>query len=435
MFSTILTLFVLPVLYSILEKRSGKLKPVHIGSLILIVLFFVSGATQAQVRVSLTDAVTLAQKNNSRMKIARLNEEYHEVLKKSSFDPDRTNLGFEYGQMNSISNDTKFSVSQTIQFPSVYKYQRDVNNSNYRISILTTRLEGSTLKAEVKGMFYDLVILQERKKLLLQASEIYTEFVKKADQRFRLGDADVLERSTAISQQLQIQYQMRQLITEYEAKLNEFQVILNSNEVLAPAIEQIVYSNQVNPDSGLSNSPTIVIKTEQLRLSQHSRRLEKSKLFPWLSAGYNNLSIMGYQKINNEERYFNRANRFSYFSLGIGIPIFNTAQRARVKAVKLQATIREMELYAAEKKLSVQVNNAFAFLNDLQTQLISYQTTLLPNAFVIMESASKRLQAGEIGYLDWVILINQSIGIRGEYLNAVKRHNEVAFEIEKLTGQ
>jgi cobalt-zinc-cadmium resistance protein CzcA len=69
------------------------------------------------------------------------------------------------------------------------------------------------------------------------------------------------------------------------------------------------------------------------------------------------------------------------------------------------------------------------------TQLLhSYQSSLLPNASTIIKTATQKLSAGEIGYLDWVIHVNQALQIRSEYLNTVQQLNDAAFEIEKLSA-
>ncbi|HUC80160.1 MAG TPA: TolC family protein, partial [Flavisolibacter sp.] len=56
------------------------------------------------------------------------------------------------------------------------------------------------------------------------------------------------------------------------------------------------------------------------------------------------------------------------------------------------------------------------------------------NAETMINAVSKRLQAGEIAYLDWVIIVNNAISVRSDYYQLVQQHNEAAFQIEKLTA-
>lgn len=58
----------------------------------------------------------------------------------------------------------------------------------------------------------------------------------------------------------------------------------------------------------------------------------------------------------------------------------------------------------------------------------------MPNTNLLIEAASKKLNAGEIGYLEWVMIINQAIQIQNEYFNYVQQLNEGAIEIEKMSA-
>jgi cobalt-zinc-cadmium resistance protein CzcA len=64
-----------------------------------------------------------------------------------------------------------------------------------------------------------------------------------------------------------------------------------------------------------------------------------------------------------------------------------------------------------------------------------YQSEALPNAQLIAETASRQLLAGSIHYLEWVQLINQTIQIKSDYLEAGKRLNESIIQLQFLTAQ
>ena len=52
----------------------------------------------------------------------------------------------------------------------------------------------------------------------------------------------------------------------------------------------------------------------------------------------------------------------------------------------------------------------------------------------MIETASKKLNAGEISYLEWVMIINQAIQIQNEYFNYIQQLNDGAIEIEKISA-
>jgi cobalt-zinc-cadmium resistance protein CzcA len=53
----------------------------------------------------------------------------------------------------------------------------------------------------------------------------------------------------------------------------------------------------------------------------------------------------------------------------------------------------------------------------------------LPNARIIFETALKQFVNGEIDYLEWALLINQSISIQSDYQDALMKYNELAIQM------
>jgi cobalt-zinc-cadmium resistance protein CzcA len=431
-FSTLLTLFVLPVLYVMMERRTFSINPKHLAIPVLL-CWLMPLELYAQKPVTVEQSIELAVKNNTDLTLARLNERYYDALKKNTFNPDRAGAGFEYGQINSQATDNKFTVSQGIEFPTVYRQQKNLARTDYRISQLETQLGTSNIKAEVKRRFYELRVLQEKEKLLRDAGERYAQFLSKVEKRFALGDADVLEHSAAKSQQLQNDNQINILRAEYRLKLSEFRLLLNATEPVEPEAGEILYP-VVLPDTSIAQSPVMALAAEALNRNVHLYKLEKSRLYPSLSGSYNNVSFIGYQRIGNMEQYFNRSDRFSYVGIGLGIPLFHGAQRARIKAASVQLESSRVRLSATEQKLKLRLTSTLQYFRELRRQVAAYQTLLLPEAQRMLDAADKRLNTGEIGYLQWVMLVNQSVSVRNEYSDVVQRHNETAFELEQLNG-
>lgn len=431
--STMLTLFVLPVLYNIVEggdvKRSNSATP-YILLFMCIAPFF----AKAQQPITLEEAIATGMKNNADLQVSKMKEEYYDKLRKTSFDPDPANFSFEYGQMNSIVNDNKFSVTQTIKFPSVYTSQSRISKSTVEISRLQLRIDESQLRADIKIRFYELLIFSERIALLQRADSIYHQFLLRTERRLALGDADVLERSTALNQRQQVKNQINQILTEYDVRVSELQLILGADLPLKIRADGVKYP--FNPgDTLLENSPAIQLQSALLTHSRLAHKLEQHKLLPDITFGYNNMSLIGNQRVGEADRYFTIRDRFTYFSAGLGIPIFHNAQRARIQAaqvqVKMQAVANAWQLQSARLRLW----NYFKELNTAITQVQSFEESLQGASDTILRTASKRLERGEIGYLEWVMLINQSIEMNARYLDAVQRQNELVFRIEELQGK
>lgn len=432
--STALTLFVLPVLYNLVEGRS---RSIHPRMAVLLVVFLSPGAsfsTQAQQPVSLEEALEIGMKNNANLQVSRLNQAYYEKLKKTSFNPEPTNVTAEFGQVNSIAHDTKFEISQSIQFPTVYISQSRINRSNLAISELQARKSESELKSEIKRLYYELIILKERIQLLRRADSIHMQFQQRTERRFALGDADVLENATALNQRQQARNQLNQILAEYEVRQREFQLVLGVDSVIHIHQKNFIYPFTTE-DTALEHSPLFQLQSAFIRQRELELKLEKAKVLPDLTFGYNNLSFIGFQRVGAVEQYFGRSDRFSYWSVGVGVPILNRAQRGRIQATQVQAQLQEVASKFAQEKIEAEFDNQLTLYRQAAEQVAVYEQSLRGTSDIILTTSSNRLERGEIGYLEWVIQTNQSIEIQARYLDAVQRQNEIAFKIEELQGK
>lgn len=434
--STLLTLFVLPVFYILFERGFGYFKGRPKAMAFLFCMISASSIATAQTKVTLAQATGLLKKNNLAVQASALKEYYQKDLLASAFDPEKAQAEVEVGQINSAQRDTRIALSQTFQFPIVYTRQKALLRSDLAMSKVQSAVQLNSLLAEMKQAFYSLLIMRERKRLLAFADSIYANFSEKAQKRFDAGDTDILESKTAINQRAQIGVQLQTISSDELSMSRRLQFLCNSTTPLVPVAENIVYRESVAIlDSGIAGNGEVRIQTTSLAQSLAAHRLERSRLLPSLTIAYANMSLRGWQTLPDQSDVFYRsADRFQSFSVGLGVPVFFGAGSARVKAAKTQILMRETELEQAKARAETELNNAQLVLRRTSDLLKVYRKTLLPNALAIISTANKRLAAGEIDYLQWVILINQSLDIRGQYYAAVQQLNDAAFEIERLNG-
>jgi cobalt-zinc-cadmium resistance protein CzcA len=58
----------------------------------------------------------------------------------------------------------------------------------------------------------------------------------------------------------------------------------------------------------------------------------------------------------------------------------------------------------------------------------------LPNTDIIQKSINDQLDKGEINYLQWFLLVNQVIGVRNEYLNAMNDYNRAIIQLDQFSN-
>lgn len=122
--ATLLTLIVLPILYILFEKRKSEQMNVKMPVSIILIFVFLGFNANAQDTLDLQSVIQLAVKNNLGMKGENLNGAYLKNKIDTYKEIPPTEIQGEFGQINSAYQDSKFVISQSVQFPTVYKRKK-----------------------------------------------------------------------------------------------------------------------------------------------------------------------------------------------------------------------------------------------------------------------------------------------------------------------
>lgn len=432
--ATFLTLFVLPILYIMFQNGiSFSKKATQITTIVLIAIFTTQQSAKAQTQITLQSAIDTALKNNLSVKNERLREKYRQKLIQSGKTIPATNIMADYGQINSYYLDTKIGIAQTMSFPKVYNSQKALLTEEWKSSVLITGIKEAVLKKQVANAYAAIVYLQQKKQLLLKNDSLFEEFLNKATLRFNKGESNVLEKTTAENLRGQIALQLSQLQQDIELLQLQFQLLLNSTTVFIPQ-ENTIKLNiaAVTDTSQLVNHPAIQYLKQQQQVASAATQVEKSKLLPDLTFGYN---IMGLKGMGANNKEYNSVPRFQSVQAGLGIPIFTGGQKARINAAKANETIAANEYKLSLQNFTSAYKTAFTDYKKYDITVRYFETTGLKNADVITSTAHKQFLNGEINYLDWVLLVNQAVSIQSDYVEAIKNRNNTIVEINSFTSK
>jgi heavy metal efflux system protein len=432
--ATFLTLFVLPVLYVLFETGHAKRK--KISPSVSIILFFVlMGMTQtlsAQTPITLQAAIDTALANNLQVKNEKLKSEYQKTLIKSSVNVQPTNVGFEYGQINSAFRDNRFTISQGFSFPTVYAHQKSVMREEWRSSVLNVAVKELELKRQVSQVYYALVYLQQRKNLLQHTDSLFAQFVSRANLRFAAGETNILEKTSAETQRGQIMMQLNQLNADLKLLQLQFQLLLNTETEFVPLARDGKAEFVPMDTSRIKSHPGIQLLEQQKLKALRNTKLERARLLPDIMLGYNNMTIFGNGADNI---FYDRSNRFQSGQIGLGIPLFYGSQKSKINAAKSFQQISESNFVIGKQQMDNEYKQAIAQYENLSKSVDYYEQTALNNANLIADTANKQFANGDINYLEWAMLINQATSIRSDYLNALNNLNESVVVMHYLVGK
>jgi len=423
----------LPVLYIMFEKGFKTVLSKKTGTVLSIILLTVISQTSgAQTPITLKAAIDTALKNNLQVKHEQLKSKYQQILIGTSANISQATLFGEVGQINSSYNDTKFGISQSFNFPTVYSRQKELLQEDWKNSILNIAVNEVLLKKQVSQVFNTLIYLENKRMLLQHADSLYLSFYKKAELRLAKGEANILEKTSAETLLGQVQMQLSQLKEDVAIIQLQFQLLLNSTKPLTPDKSDYKLAVTLASDTlTLKNHPVIKLIAQQQQIADAAIRMEKSKLLPDLAIGYNNTSIKG---IGADNKLYNGSNRFNSVQLGIGIPIFAGAQKARINSTRVNKQIAESS-YAMELQSMTTAYQSAVFQYHKYLQTVQYfESKPLKNAALITVTANQQIAAGNINYLEWTQLINQATTIKNDYLDAVRNLNEAIIQLNYFSN-
>ena len=426
MIATFLTLFVLPVLYMMFEKIGKK------PSLpILLLLGLGSFSAQAQTPITLEVAMDTALKNNLLVKNEQLIANYQKALTKTAKALPQATVTAELGQINSVYFDSKIGIGQSFSFPKVYQTQQNLLNAEWQRSVLAINVRETELRKQVSQVFYELVYLQEKRRLLQFADTLYTAFYKRAELRLAKGESNILEKATAETQLGQITTQLKQLQYDAEALQWQFQLLLNSTTLFQPTVTAYKISLTADQKLGLNDHPYLRWLRQQQQVAEASFQVEKARLLPNVSLLYTNGSIRG---TGADNQLYTGFHRFQSVQLGLGIPIFAAAQKAQINSAKVQKLVAESNYAIGVQSLQSQFQTSQANYQKYLNTVAYFENTALANAQLIMSTANQQLYAGNINYLEWVLLINQATTVRNDYVEAIKNLNTALIQLQYVSS-
>jgi heavy metal efflux system protein len=431
--ATFLTLFLLPILYVIFNngyKLKNKVLP-----LLFIGLLLVTGVTNAnaQIPIELQAALDTAVVNNLVLKNESLKAEYQQKLIKTSAAIPQATIQAQYGQFNSEYSDNSIGISQAFEFPTVYSNRKRAMKDEWNRSVFSVELKEAELKKQVTQIFNTYLYLSQKKSLLVAVDSIYNTFLTQANLRLKLGEINVIEKASIENQRHQIANQLSQVVADIEIVALQFQLVLNSTQNFIPKgsafkmkYDGIVDASQVN------QHPLLKVLQAENKVARSNVRLAKSKFLPNLTVGYNSATIYG---TGNDGVFYNYNKRFQTLQAGIGIPIFLGSYRGGLQTAKINSKITENSLAYEMKNLENQYAVALR-QHQLQQKIIEEQEVIvIPNSKIIAEAANKQFRNGEINYLEWGMLVNQSIAVKNNYLDAVFKYNENIIQLMYLSNQ
>jgi cobalt-zinc-cadmium resistance protein CzcA len=439
--ATFLTLFVLPCLY-ILFSGKEKLRKVKIPSSAKMIFLFLGLSLLAAHKgkaqgnpLNLQDCIHIALQNNQQIKTALLEVDQGKALEKSSFDPGKTNLMLTQDPTSGGNIDNSLGITQSFALPGLYKSQKQVFRQQTLLSEKAKAITEAELTRNVKAAYYNYLYGREKIRLLNYLDSIYADFARKADIRQKTGETSNLEKITAQNKYQEVQLLKKE--AEADIKLYELalQQLMNTTQSLLLQEDILVPISPVSAiDTSAIINPTLDYYAQNINLANSRTKLEKAKMLPEITLGYRHqLVISGFDPAKINRGYF-PGTRIGGLELGVGVPLFSGAYRARIKAEKIAGSIAQSQLLNAELQLKTKLQQGYQEYLKYSQSLQYYKLSGLNLADEQIRVAQFAFSKGEIGYIEFIQNLSIAIQSKLNYLNTVNLYNQSVINLNYLQG-
>ncbi len=399
-------------------------------------IFLLPQVAQSQTRkVSLQDCIDIAVARNPQMQAANKAVERAKALQGTAWEIDKTELSLSQDPTSGGSPDNALSLSQSVEFPTYYIARHKQLKAETQAERSKAVVVRQLLENEVKTAYYQAVYLAERLRVLESQDSLLAQYRQLAEKRYKAGETRQLELLSA-------ERLLRENKMEVLAALNELETaqlllsrLLGSKETVEPKDEILLPLDWQQTSYNYSQTPDGQYSLDRLNASDQAVRLAKNSFVPSLSLALRNqLVISSWDPYNQNRRRFEGGN-FMGFEVGVGIPLFYGATRAKVKAAKKKREIVALEMKEQEQVRQQEYLSALSRMNAAYARYTYYNEEGRQRSGKMVEQGFLAYSQGEISYLEYMNVLQERIDMRLKRASALNDYNQSVLVVEKICGK
>ncbi len=425
--STMLTMLVLPVLYSIFDTKIKKKTPKKrsfkiIGILVILFAFSVNVQGQNYDQLNIEKVYNLALENNAGLKASALKVNKADALIGNAFTFDKTEIYYSYDENNIAINNKPlkvFGIQQSFLFPTIYFAGKKVNKASYNLENSSFDIQKMILKKEVAKSYYQLLYEQEKKDIYKKLDSFYQTFAYAAKRKFETGATNYLEKITARAKQKQLQIlynQSKEDVALAEVNLKKMVQSENDFTILSEKLKKL----ELKLNSDFEN-PSITYFENRKLLFKAKSSYEKQQLLPDISLNY-------FQGSNSDLNY-----NLNGYQIGLKIPILFSGNATKIKASKISIDIADQEAKDYQLTLDARQNQLMAQLKKYEDALTYYEIEGKLLSKEIFKTAKVSYKNGEIDFFQYIQSLENAFDILLTHLNNLNQYNQTVIKLNYLT--
>ena len=383
---------------------------------------------------SLAECIETALANNIDVMVADMQVQRARRMEGSYFEMEPTELSLSQDPTSGGSPDNALTLSQKIDFPTVYGSRRKLLKAETQVEEGKLRLTESELSRDVSVAYSKLLFWQHVEALLCGNDSVLSEFVRTADIRYKNGETNRLELMNAQQMKAENSIKLREAQDEKTAATIMLQQLMNTTEKVVATDDYLCVQPADDAYSFAATPQGQLLESEQA-LSESELGYIRQGMMPSFNVGLRHqLVISGINPYDVDRSRFDKGNWMG-FEVGVAFPLFYGSQKARKSAAKLNVDIARTRRELAERKSGSELLIAENAVKSARRSYDYYQTEGFPAAKEIRRLSRIEYGAGEITYVEHVQNLSMALAVEMDNAKAIDALNQAVIKLNYIKGK
>ena len=442
--ATLLTLVVLPVLYTLVERRREKKEQNNLGSsntrslaTILIIGLMLGGTFSVNAQsdavsseypqqdtlqtISLKKAREIAIKNFPQLKAAQLEIESEEVLRKTAYDFGNTQIFTGKEEVGNGSDGIYTQIGVQQQGIDVFGIAPRLKLQKERVALAENALELNTLEVEreVSRAWASVYTSKKRYRVYKKMDSIFEDIERAARIRYETEATSKLEYLATSNQGNEVKIQLEQAYRDYLRSLQRLNLWFVSDTIYdVPDLPAEALDEPLNfLTESLKTHPVLEVSEQRVNVAKALTRERKSEFLPKFQGQY------ARQEINGQSGFFQ-------YQIGIQIPLFFGPELGRTQEAQVNRKIAEQNFYQDKLELETAYKNMREEFIKWRNSWNYYRDEALPLAKEQQEGSVLAFKEGAIDYVTFLQNIRDAIRIEVNAWSAFDDYLDSRYQLE-----
>jgi cobalt-zinc-cadmium efflux system outer membrane protein len=324
------------------------------------------------------------------------------------------------------SRTTTVMINQAIEIGGKRGARIDVASRAQEAAAIELERKRNVLRADVIQAFYTSSTAQQKLLLSRQSLELAEHGLRVADGRIDSGKSSPVEGTRAQVQLSEVRLAVRRAERD---EANAYQQLAHVMGAPLPTFARV--GNADLPLPAVPESARLLARlgdTAELRLAklqidqrEASLGLEKAQRIPDLTVSVGSQ----YSELERE--------RVNVVGLSMPIPLFNRNQGNVLAAARRTDQARDLR-NASELRLRSEIQASLDQWLTANTEVQSFNTTILPAAQRAVDSATRGFEMGKFNFLDVLDAQRTLIAARSQYIQSIAEATDAWVRLERIFG-